>query len=101
MTLERANTWRPSGTRMMPRLTRRGRRNGADVLAVEQNRAARRLLEAGDQTHRRRLARRIGADQRNHLASVEDDVGAADDLILPVVRGEVSKLQHAGAPGTR
>ena len=48
----------------------------ADVLAVEQNCAARRLLEAGDQPHGGRLARGIGADQRNDLAGVEDDAGA-------------------------
>ncbi len=77
------------------------RRIGNDVLAVESDRAARRLLEADDQAQRGALAGGVGADQRDRFAGRHNDVDVAHDLVLGVVGAEPFDLKHAGAPGRR
>src|SRR5581483_5031844 len=80
----------------------RVRRLAGDVLAEERDRAARRLVDAGQHVEERRLAGAVRADQRDHLAARhrETDVVDRDETaeLLADVRGDE---QVAGAVAVR
>ena len=61
----------------------------SDVLPGETDGAAGHLLHAGDRPQQSRLARSIGAHQRNQLPLPDFDADTAQGLDAPVVAGKV------------
>ena len=55
------------------------------VLACETNRASARTDDPEDRLQRRRLARRVAAEQADELALVDDEILVLEDVDLPVV----------------
>ena len=70
-----------------------------DVDAVEKDRAARRNL-ARQRPQRRGLAGAVGAEQRHHVALVDHEVDAVNDVDASVARMKTTDAQelHAGVP---
>ena len=64
-------------------------RQRRDVLALDEDGAGGRALEAGDHAQDRGLAAARGAEQRDELALVEGEVDALDDLVVLEGLGEV------------
>src|SRR6266566_5302038 len=64
------------------------------VLAVVQDRAFGRLVQACDRAQQRRLARAVRADDRVHLAGEHPQRYAVQRPQLPVVHGQVHDLQE-------
>ena len=75
------------------------RRQPADVAAVEDDPAARRLLQAGDDVERRGLAGAVGTDQPGDVAGVRRDVGRADRLHPAEPDGDVLDREHRHVRG--
>ena len=64
-----------------------------DVLAVEQDRALGRGVQARDRAQQRRLARAVGADDRVDLAGEHPQRDVFERLQLPVVHREIADLK--------
>ena len=71
----RLSSW---NTMPMPRRDRVARRCERDLLAVEEDPAERRLLDAGDDLHQRRFAGAVLADQHVDGALADLEIGALD-----------------------
>ena len=78
-----------------------------DVLAVDEHRARRRLVEAGEQAQRGRLAAARRAEQREQLARLDPQVSPASAAIDPNTRRTsrystvVPPCDRGGSPGAR
>ena len=81
-----ANSRRFSGHDRHPRVDPVARRAAGHVLARELDRPVARLDEAEDRLQRRRLARRVAAEQGDELAFAHVQVEVLEDVDLAVVR---------------
>jgi hypothetical protein len=79
----------------------RGRRQGRDIAAADQDAARSRCLEAGNQRQKRRLARSAGAHEGHDLSGghgqVEDHLGAAGIGEAHPVENDVGGRSGGGA----
>jgi hypothetical protein len=66
---------------------------GGDVLAVEQDRARRRAVQAGDGAQQGRLARAVRADDRVDLAGEYPQRYRVKGPELPVMHDQVANVQ--------
>ena len=83
--------------RCQPEPRGRGRRGHLDRLAVDGDRPRVRPDHAGEQLDERALARAVGAEQRVHLARLDDERGRAQRDDRAVALGELPGLEEAAA----
>ena len=70
------------------------RLGAGDVLAIENHRAAGGLIEAGDAVEERRLARAVGADEGEHLASLDVEADAVHCQKAAEALAQVGQLEN-------
>jgi hypothetical protein len=70
------------------------RPQAVDPLAVERDRAAPGLDEAGGCLEQRRLAGSVAAEQRDNLAALHLQAGAIEDLHAAVAADEILDVEH-------
>ncbi len=83
--------------RCQPEPRGRGGRGHLDRLAVDGDRPRVRPDHAGEQLDERALARAVGAEQRVHLARLDDERGRAQRDDRAVALGELPGLEEAAA----
>ena len=73
------------------------RRDARDVLALEDDRAARRVVDPADQVEHRRLARAVGPDDREDLALADVEADIVDGADAAEADREVGHLEQGFA----
>ena len=97
-TVRREKIRRPSGAWPMPGRTSWWAGRLRDVLALEADRALARVEQAADRLERRRLARAVGADERDDLAPADLDRDALEGVDVAVVGVDVVEARASTSP---
>src|SRR5690606_41109954 len=77
------------------------RSSDLDRVAVEDDRPAARLQDAGDGADQRGLAGAVGADERDDLAGADLEADAVERLRVAVEHRQVADRQHVSAASDR